>query len=259
MVIETVPSAWCSAPGSPGGRGMRTLIAALEKVVGISGEACAVVEAAKDVDRVQRAAVKAGVLVDGKTASFEALPFDPESFNVVVAPDLLGELSMHERVVCLLQAMHLLRPGGRCVVIEKVPRRGLGALFSRRTLDSTYVENGGARGAFEASGRCGSSPTARAGDSTRRQKSSVLRKAQPCADGRVHGAECAPDGAGRRGVPGAGGILIGMSRDIVEHYASGKNDTCPQRRPPSRAESVPSIDKLAQRPTPPAAAPANLF
>ena len=128
-----------------GGRNAQ-LIAALAKVVGISGEACAVVESAKEADRIQRAAVKAGVLVDVKTASFGALPFDPESFDVVVAPDLLGELSMNERVVCLLQALRVLRPGGRCVVIEKVPRRGLGALFSRRTLDDTYVENGGARG-----------------------------------------------------------------------------------------------------------------
>ena len=134
-----------------GGRNAH-LIAALAKVVGISGEACAVVESAKEADRVQRAAVKAGVLVDVKTASFGALPFDPESFDVVVAPDLLGELRMNERVVCLLQALRVLRPGGRCVVIETVPRRGLGALFSRRTLDSTYVENGGARGAFEAAG-----------------------------------------------------------------------------------------------------------
>ncbi len=134
-----------------GGRNAQ-LIAALAKVVGISGEACAVIESAKEADRIQRAAVKAGVLVDVKTASFGALPFDPESFDVVVAPDLLGELSMNERVVCLLQALRVLRPGGRCVVIEKVPRRGLGALFSRRTLDSTYVENGGARGAFEAAG-----------------------------------------------------------------------------------------------------------
>ena len=134
-----------------GGRNAQ-LIAALAKVVGISGEACAVIESAKEADRIQRAAVKAGVLVDVKTASFGALPFDPESFDVVVAPDLLGELSMNERVVCLLQALRVLRPGGRCVVIEKVPRRGLGALFSRRTLDDTYVENGGARGAFEAAG-----------------------------------------------------------------------------------------------------------
>ena len=134
-----------------GGRNAE-LIVALAKVVGISGDACAVVESAKEADRVHRAAVQAGVLVDVKKVSFGALPFDSESFDVVVAPDLLGDLRMNERVVCLLQALRVLRPGGRCMVIETVPRRGLGALFSRRTLDSTYVENGGARGAFEAAG-----------------------------------------------------------------------------------------------------------
>lgn len=134
-----------------GGRDGR-LIAELAKVAGISGEAWAVAETDAECDGVRRAAQRAGVLVEVRTARLGALPCDPESFDVVVAPDLLGGLRMNERVPCLQQALRVLRPNGRCVVIEAAPRGGLGSLFSQRTLDRAYLLNGGAAGALEAEG-----------------------------------------------------------------------------------------------------------
>ena len=94
----------------------------------------------------------AGVLVEAKTARLGALPCDAESFDVVVAPDLIGGLRMNERVLCLQQALKVLRPNGRCVVIEAAQRGGLGSIFSQRALDRTYLMNGGAVGALEAEG-----------------------------------------------------------------------------------------------------------
>ena len=128
------------------------LIAELAKVVGISGEACAVVQAAEEVDQVERAAGRAGVLVEVRKALPGALPWDSESFDVVVAPDLLGELRMNARVLWLQDALRVLRPNGRCLIIEAAPRGGLGSFFSQRSLDRTYLANGGARGALEAEG-----------------------------------------------------------------------------------------------------------
>ncbi len=128
------------------------LIAELAKVAGISGEACAVAETDAECEGVRRAAERAGVLVELKTSRLGALPFDAESFDVVVVPDLIGGLRMNERVLCLQQALKVLRPNGRCVVIEAAPRGGLGSLLSRRTLDRTYLMNGGAAGALEAEG-----------------------------------------------------------------------------------------------------------
>ena len=128
------------------------LIAALAQVVGISGEACAVVETAEEADRIRRAAGRAGVLVDVKTARPGVLPCDSESFDVVVVPDLIGELRMNARVLRLQQVLRVLRPNGRCVVIEAAQRGGLGSWFSQRSLDRAYVANGGARGALEAEG-----------------------------------------------------------------------------------------------------------
>ena len=128
------------------------LIAELARAVGISGEACAVAETDAECDGIRRAAERAGVLVEVKAAGLGALPFDPESFDVVVAPDLIGSLRMNERVVCLQQALRVLRPNGRCVVIEAAPRGGLGGIFSQRALDRTYLMNGGAAGALDAEG-----------------------------------------------------------------------------------------------------------
>lgn len=128
------------------------LIAALAKVVGISGEACAVVETAEEADGVQRAAGQLGVLVDVKKAGLGALPFDADSFDAVVVPDLIGELRMNARVLWLQDALRVLKPNGRLVVIEAAQRGGLGSWFSQRSLDRTYLANGGARGALEAEG-----------------------------------------------------------------------------------------------------------
>ena len=128
------------------------LIAELAKTAGISGEACAVTESDAERDGMRRAAERAGVLVEVKAARLGALPFDAESFDVVVAPDLIGSLRMNERVLCLQQALKVLRPNGRCVVIEAAQRGGLGSLFSRSTLDRTYLMNGGAAAALEAEG-----------------------------------------------------------------------------------------------------------
>lgn len=128
------------------------LIAELARAAGISGEACAVTGTEAERENVRRAAGRAGVLVEVRTARLGALPFDAESFDVVVAPDLLGGLRMNERVPCLQEALRVLRPNGRCVVIEAAQRGGLGSLLSRRTLDRTYLMNGGAAGALEAEG-----------------------------------------------------------------------------------------------------------
>lgn len=128
------------------------LIAELAKVVGISGNAWAVAETDAECENVRRAAERAGVLVEVRTARLGALPCDAESFDAVVASDLLGNLRMNERVLCLQQALKVLRPNGRCVVIEAAQRGGLGSLFSQRALDRTYLMNGGAAGALEAEG-----------------------------------------------------------------------------------------------------------
>ena len=80
------------------------------------------------------------------------LPFAVDIFDVVVITNLLGDMRMNERVLCLQQALKVLKPNGRCVVIEGAPRGGLGALLSQRTVDLTYLSTDGAQGALKAEG-----------------------------------------------------------------------------------------------------------
>ena len=128
------------------------LIAALAKVVGLSGYACAVSTDDAQAERFTRATAATGMLVEIKVSPLGKLPYDPESFDVVVIKDVIGEMCSHDRVPCLQQAYKVLRHGGRCLVIEQAMRAGLGALFSRRAFDQQYVAMGGALAALKAEG-----------------------------------------------------------------------------------------------------------
>ena len=130
------------------------LIAAMAGVVGLSGYACAVVQEDGQVAAFERAAARAGVLVEVKVARLASLPYEAQSFDVVVIKDILGRLPQNDRVFSLQEAHRVLRSGGRCLVIEQALRGGLGALFSRRSLDSLYAA-GGARAALAAEGFAG--------------------------------------------------------------------------------------------------------
>ena len=128
------------------------LIAALAGVVGLSGQACAVVLDQAQAEAFERAAAAGGVLVEVTVAPLSTLPYDPESFDVVVIKNVLGDLRQNIRVACLQQAHRVLRAGGRCLVIEQAIRGGLGALFSRQLFDRQYATFGGAQGALQAEG-----------------------------------------------------------------------------------------------------------
>ena len=127
------------------------LMAALAGAVGLSGHACAVVREAGQVAAFERAAARAGVLVEVKVASLASLPYAEQSFDVVVIKDILGGMRQNDRVFCLQEAGRVLRSGGRCLVVERSQRGGLGALFSRQQLDHQYMA-GGARAALAAEG-----------------------------------------------------------------------------------------------------------
>ena len=133
------------------GGGDGELIAALAGAVGLSGHACAVVQEPGQVAAFERAAARAGVLVEVKVARFASLPYEPQAFDVVVIKDVLGWMRQNDRVFCLQEAGRVLRSGGRCLVIERSLRGGLGALFSRQQLDRQYAA-GGARAALAAEG-----------------------------------------------------------------------------------------------------------
>jgi len=128
------------------------LIALLAAKVGLSGQASALVPNDPAADPIRRAAERHGVLVDVKIAPLRTPPFAQGWFDVVVVPELIGTMRPHERVGALQGLRHVLRVGGRCLIIETAPRGGLGALFSGRSLDSHYRAQGGAESALRSEG-----------------------------------------------------------------------------------------------------------
>ena len=134
------------------GHGDPRLITQLAAKVGISGQAAALVTDAAAAETISHAAAALGVLVDAKVSRFRAPPFAQGWFDVVVIPELIAAMRPHERVGTLQGARQVLRVGGRCVVIEKAPRGGLGALFSARSVDPHYRAQGGAEAALLAEG-----------------------------------------------------------------------------------------------------------
>ena len=128
------------------------LITALAKVVGLSGQACAVAKTQPDAEAFERGAADAGVLVDIKVAELAVLPYDNDLFDLVVIKQVLGRLTQNDRALCLQQALRVLKAGGRCLVVDPAMRGGLGAILSRQSLDPRYVESGGAQRALEHEG-----------------------------------------------------------------------------------------------------------
>jgi ubiquinone/menaquinone biosynthesis C-methylase UbiE len=134
------------------GCGDGSLLAALAAKVGLTGRACAIDNARDRADRVRVAATKAGTLVEVEAAPPSMLPYDPGSFDLVVINDVLAAMNPNQRVGCLQETLRVLRPGGRCLVIEPAPRGGLGALLAKRTTDAYYASSGGAERALQAEG-----------------------------------------------------------------------------------------------------------
>jgi SAM-dependent methyltransferase len=131
------------------------LAAALASKVGLSGAAAHAVADDRDASRARAAAASAGVLVDVQVAPLRTLPFDAGAFDLAVIHARSGWLAAMrpDDRVGLLQAVHrVLRSGGRVVVIEAMPRQGLGALFRGAPVDEHYAAAGGAEGALKAEG-----------------------------------------------------------------------------------------------------------
>jgi SAM-dependent methyltransferase len=119
------------------------LVAALATKSGLSGRACMVCGSETERERAAAAVEEAGALVESEAAPFMALPFDSESFDVVILRNVLPALDAEARLRTLADVWRVTRPGGRCVAIDDAPAGGIRALFKPRQTNE-YVESGGA-------------------------------------------------------------------------------------------------------------------
>jgi ubiquinone/menaquinone biosynthesis C-methylase UbiE len=128
------------------------LIARLAVKTGLTGRAMALDERETLSARAADVAAREGALIETATAPWTALPLDGDTFDVTVIHDVFSYLAAGERLGCAREVQRVLRPGGRCLVIDTAARAGLGALVHRRSSHPDYAASGGAVTPLESAG-----------------------------------------------------------------------------------------------------------
>jgi ubiquinone/menaquinone biosynthesis C-methylase UbiE len=128
------------------------LIAGLAIKTGLTGRACAVDADETELTSAAATVAREGALIETlATPSFMSLPFEAEAFDVAVVRDVLAGLEPHARPACLAEVHRVLRPGGRCLVVDTAPT-GLAALLRRPAGDADYRAHDGPARALESGG-----------------------------------------------------------------------------------------------------------
>jgi SAM-dependent methyltransferase len=104
------------------------LIAALATKAGLTGRAVIVDESDEARTRAHAIVEKDGVLVESFTSPFNSLPFEAHAFDVVVMRNVMAVIRADLRLPAVAETTRVLRPGGRCLVINDVRRGGLASL-----------------------------------------------------------------------------------------------------------------------------------
>jgi len=130
------------------------IVTAIAAKVGLSGSAAIAVTENTDAERVTRAAAGAGLLIDVKVTPLAPLPYDSDSFDLVVVHatrGLVTSLDAAARVAAVREWNRVLRDGGRVMTIESIHTGGLKALL-RRTPDNEGDPSGGILQTLQAAG-----------------------------------------------------------------------------------------------------------
>ncbi|MGE5813289.1 MAG: methyltransferase domain-containing protein [Acidobacteriota bacterium] len=112
------------------GAGDGSLVAALATKVGLTGRAVIVDEHEDGLVRARGAAEREGVLIEFERSSYTSLPYEPDSFDVVVVNGILLEAPAESRAAIVISLVRVLRSGGRCLIVDRTRRPGLAGLFS---------------------------------------------------------------------------------------------------------------------------------
>lgn len=131
------------------GAGRPDLAGAVGVVTGLNGQTTVVDRKDGAAKRVAAGAKEAGALVDFEDAALTMLPFNEGQWDAVVFAEGLAVLG-DKTTNILGEAVRVLRPGGRVVVLDQVSRPGLFGLF--RTPDSSATPAETTTSALSAAG-----------------------------------------------------------------------------------------------------------
>jgi ubiquinone/menaquinone biosynthesis C-methylase UbiE len=131
------------------------MASAIAAKVGLSGTAAIAVNDERDAARAHGAAANAGVLVDVKVTPLAPLPFDDETFDLVIVHSMRGLLSSldeNSRTTAMRECHRVIRHGGRVMTIEAGAVTGIKSLIQPRRSDGMYEGRGGVVNALETAG-----------------------------------------------------------------------------------------------------------
>jgi ubiquinone/menaquinone biosynthesis C-methylase UbiE len=128
------------------------LIARLAIKTGLTGRALAVDEQEKAVTAAAEIAAREGALIETATAPWTTLPLEADSFDVVIVRDILPHLTTDTRSGCIREVLRVLRPGGRCLVIDGKGRTSIVSVVRGASGASDYAAADGPVHALTAQG-----------------------------------------------------------------------------------------------------------
>ena len=131
------------------------IASAIAAKVGLSGNATIAVSDERDAARAHGAAASAGVLVDVKVTPLVSLPFDDDTFDLIVvhsARGLLASLDSAARLAAMRDWHRVVRHGGRIMTIEAGAVSALKNLMRKPHTNESYEAGGGVVSALEAAG-----------------------------------------------------------------------------------------------------------
>lgn len=109
-------------------------LGAIAAKVGLSGHAAAFMPDEAAAVRARKGAAAHGVLIEVEVTPPTRLSAEDGTFNIVIVDDsggLLATMNDAERAATIREALRVLKPGGRVLVIGSIPRSGLSGLLSR--------------------------------------------------------------------------------------------------------------------------------
>lgn len=128
---------------------------AIAAKVGLSGNAAIAVTEQRDAARAQAATANAGILVEIHVTPLASLPFENDSFDLVVVHagrGLILPVDAEARALAMREWRRVLRRGGRVMTIEAGAATGLASVFKPQRTDSSFEAAGGVVAALEAAG-----------------------------------------------------------------------------------------------------------
>ena len=111
-------------------------LAAVASKVGLSGRAVAVVGDARTGQQIEKAASRAGVLVEVIVCPPTRLPLDNGEFDLAIIDDTgaaFTSMSPDDRGALVRETVRVLRPGGRVMIVGTTPATGVAAALARST------------------------------------------------------------------------------------------------------------------------------